>query len=370
MHTLSVALGDRSYPIHIGNGLLSSASLRELLLPHIRGRQVFIISNAQVFNLFGRHLQEALSNLQVDVFEMQDGERYKTLNSFTAALDCLMAERHNRTTCVIALGGGVVGDLAGFVAATFQRGVDFVQIPTTLLSQVDSSVGGKTAVNHPAGKNMIGAFYQPKAVLIDTDVLNHLPAREYAAGLAEIVKYGVIADPELFVWLEQHVVGLNQRDSTCLQHVIQRSCEIKAQVVAADERENDLRAILNFGHTFGHAVENLSGYGTWLHGEAVAVGMLMAADFSCALGRIAADDVERLRQLLVALQLPVKLSAHGEQMPLVEDMLQAMGMDKKVTDGRLRFVVADRIGAVSLLDEYPQKTLNDVLAAFCRVPSD
>jgi len=368
MHTLTVALAERSYPIHIGEGLLSSANLRELLLPHIRGRQVLVISNAQVFGLFGSQLQKALSNLQVDVFELQDGERFKNLESFTAALDCLMHNRHNRTTCVVALGGGVVGDLAGFVAATFQRGVDFVQIPTTLLSQVDSSVGGKTAVNHPAGKNMIGAFYQPRAVLIDTEVLKHLPAREYAAGLAEIVKYGVIADAELFAWLEQHVAELNQRDSACLQHVIQRSCAIKAQVVAADERENDLRAILNFGHTFGHAVENLAGYGTWLHGEAVAVGMLMAAEFSARLGRITAADVERLRQLLAALQLPVTLFAQGDQVPRMEDMLQAMGMDKKVTDGRLRFVVADGIGAVSLLDDYPQKTLNDVLADFCNVP--
>ncbi|MEM9620325.1 MAG: 3-dehydroquinate synthase [Pseudomonadota bacterium] len=370
MQTLTVALDDRSYPIHIGDGVLSAESLRELLIPHIRGRQVFVITNERVDSLFGAQLRTALSNLQVDLFMMQDGERYKNLESFTAALDALMAKRHNRTTCVVALGGGVVGDLAGFVAATFQRGVDFIQIPTTLLSQVDSSVGGKTAVNHPAGKNMIGAFYQPKAVLIDTAALNHLPAREYAAGLAEIVKYGVIADAELFAWLEANVTALNQRDSEALQHVIQRSCAIKAEVVAADERETGLRAILNFGHTFGHAVENLAGYGTWLHGEAVAVGMVMAGAFSSALGRLPAADVIRLSQLLSALQLPVSLHEQGAAAPAVEDMLQAMGMDKKVSDGRLRFIVADRIGAVSLVDDYPHQVLADVLANFCQPPAD
>ncbi len=365
MRTVNVDLDDRAYPIHIGSGLLQAARLRELLTPHLPGKQVMVITNERVNTLFGEQLRTALSNLQVDVFEMQDGEAHKNLTSYAAALDSLMAKRHNRTTCVIALGGGVVGDLAGFVAATFQRGVDFIQVPTTLLSQVDSSVGGKTAVNHPSGKNMIGAFYQPRAVLIDTDVLAHLPAREYAAGLAEIVKYGVIADPELFAWLQAHTAELNARDAGALQHVIQRSCEIKAEVVAEDEREHGRRAILNFGHTFGHAVENLAGYGAWLHGEAVAVGMVMAAAFSAALGRLPATEAERLADLLNALQLPVNLHGAQAQLPGVDDMISAMGMDKKVKDGRLRFILADAIGAVSVVEDYDAATLRQVLKQFC-----
>ncbi len=360
--TVTVDLGDRSYPIYIGDdGLSDAAKLRQMLQPCIRGQQVAVMTNDTVASLYGDQLSTALQGYSVDVFVMQDGEQYKSLETYTAAMDFLMAKRHNRTTCLIALGGGVVGDLTGFVAATFQRGVDFVQIPTTLLAQVDSSVGGKTAVNHPAGKNMIGAFYQPQCVVVDSTTLQSLPAREYAAGLAEVVKYGVIADAELFAWLEDNQAALNARDAAALAHVIKRSCEIKAQVVAADERESGIRAILNFGHTFGHAIENLAGYGTWLHGEAVAVGMVMAGRFSECLQLLPQGQTERLKQLLRGLQLPVALQDGVDS----SAMLQAMGMDKKAMDGKLRFIVTDGFGTARVIDDYDRQALQAVLAEFC-----
>ncbi len=292
---------------------------------------------------------------------MPDGEAHKNLDTYNDAMDFLMDHRHNRTTCLVALGGGVVGDLTGFVAATFQRGVDFVQIPTTLLAQVDSSVGGKTAVNHASGKNMIGAFYQPQSVVIDISVLRTLPDREYAAGLAEIVKYGVIYDAEFFAWLEANSEAISARETQALIHVIRRSCEIKAEVVAQDEREAGLRAILNFGHTFGHAIENLSGYGTWLHGEAVSVGMVMAAQFSERLNRLPQGGASRIAELLECMDLPVTLTGDVER----QAMLTAMGMDKKTVDGRVRFVVANAIGQVDLVADYSQAALDETLAAFC-----
>jgi len=362
LQTVAVDLGERSYPIYIGDALLTDPNkLGELLQPCIRGQQVAVITNATVAGLYGDQVQAALAGYSVDVFVMQDGEQYKNLDTYAAAMDFLMSHRHNRTTCLIALGGGVVGDLTGFVAATFQRGVDFVQIPTTLLAQVDSSVGGKTAVNHPAGKNMIGAFYQPRCVIIDSATLQSLPAREYAAGLAEVVKYGVIADAELFAWMENNLEQLNVRDPAALAHVIRRSCEIKAEVVAQDEREGGIRAILNFGHTFGHAIENLAGYGTWLHGEAVAVGMVMAARFSERLQLLPQGQAKRLEQLLCSLQLPVALQEAVDP----EAMLQAMGMDKKAMDGRLRFVISDGFGAAAVTDDYDPQALRSVLAEFC-----
>ncbi len=362
MQTVSVDLGERTYPIYIGDQLLADPKrLAEMLVPCIRGQQAALITNATVQQLYAAQVQAALPQVHVDTFVMGDGEQYKSLETYAAAMDFLMSERHNRTTCIIALGGGVVCDLAGFVAATFQRGVDFVQIPTTLLAQVDSSVGGKTAVNHPAGKNMIGAFYQPRAVIIDSATLHSLPAREYAAGLAEVVKYGVIADASLFAWLEANVDALNARQAEALEYVIRRSCEIKADVVAQDEREGGLRAILNFGHTFGHAIENLSGYGTWLHGEAVAVGMVMAARFAEGLNLLAQGQAERLRQLLVALKLPVALEDTVEP----QAMLRAMGMDKKAQDGNLRFVVSEGFGAATVIDSFDHQVLQAVLAEFC-----
>ncbi len=361
--SLMVDLADRSYPIFIEEGLLVDAKrLAWTLHPLINAGQVAVITNPTVQALYGEAVLAALEGYQVDVFAMQDGEAFKTLETYAAVMDFLMTHRHNRTTTVIALGGGVVGDLAGFVAATFQRGVRFIQIPTTLLAQVDSSVGGKTAVNHPAGKNMIGAFYQPQAVLADPSTLHTLPDREYVAGLAEVVKYGVIADAEFFTWLEDNVEGLVNRDAAVLAEAIRVSCVTKAQVVAQDEHEAGIRAILNYGHTFGHAIESLSGYGTWLHGEAVAVGMVMAAQFSHRLGLLNQGVAERIESLLVALGCPVRLN----QNVAPADMIEAMGMDKKAADGNLRFVVTRRLGHAEVTGDYSAAALEEILDAFCR----
>ena len=297
-------------------------------------------------------LREGLQADRLDVVLIGDGERFKTLDTYAEILDALIEKRHNRTTTIVALGGGVVGDVAGFAAATYQRGVGLVQIPTTLLAQVDSSVGGKTAVNHVAGKNLIGAFYQPLAVIADVDVLETLPDREFRAGLAEVIKYGVIADAGFFDWLEIHIVDLLRRDPLSLVHAVRRSCEIKAAVVASDEREHGHRAILNFGHTFGHAVEALTGYERYLHGEAVAAGMVMAMDLSVRLGRTDAADGERLRALVECAGLPSAvpdLDANA--------MLETMGMDKKAVDGRIRLVLCDRLGRVSVTGETPPETI-------------
>ena len=277
-------------------------------------------------------------------------------------MDFLLGARHNRSTCLIALGGGVVGDLCGFVAATFQRGVDFVQIPTTLLAQVDSSVGGKTAVNHPQGKNMIGAFHQPVAVLADTATLGTLPSREYAAGLAEVVKYGVIEDAAFFEFLEQHSDDLLAKDGAVLSQVILRCCAIKAEVVSADERESGRRAILNYGHTFGHGIEKLCGYGQWLHGEAVAIGMVMAARLSVAVAGLDESVVMRLTALLRRLGLPTALDQASRKVATIEAMMDVMGLDKKVVDGRLRFIVASQLGQVQVRDDIDAAVVREVLA--------
>lgn len=337
--TIEVALGERSYPIHIGHGLLRDGGL---LAGCVRAGQVTVVSNEVVAPLYLDALRQALGERpQVDVFLLPDGERFKSLESYGRLMDFLLEHRHNRTTTLIALGGGVVGDLTGFVAATFQRGVDFVQIPTTLLAQVDSSVGGKTGVNHPRGKNMVGAFHQPRGVIADLATFDTLPEREYRAGLAEVVKYGVIRDAGFFDWLAGDCQGLLARAPAVLLRAVRRSCEIKAEVVAADERESGLRAILNFGHTFGHALETLTGYDTLLHGEAVAIGMVMAADLSARLGLLDWSDAARIRALLAGLGLPVA------PLPLAaQDMLEVMGLDKKVVDGKLRFVLARGLGSV------------------------
>lgn len=357
--TLSVDLGERSYPIHVGDlGVQDARRLAAVLAPLVGGQQVAIITNETVAPLYLQPVLDALGQRQVDVYQLPDGEAYKTLASYEAVTTFLLNAKHNRSTCLIALGGGVVGDLCGFVAATFQRGVDFIQIPTTLLAQVDSSVGGKTAVNHPAGKNMIGAFYQPKAVLADTSVLATLPPREYAAGLAEVVKYGVIDDAEFFVWLEDNVAGLLARAPQVLQQVILRSCASKAKVVSEDERESGRRAILNYGHTFGHAIEKVAGYGQWLHGEAVAIGMVMAAHLSVRHCGFAPTDARRLESLLAALGLPTTLGKHELT---VDAMVEAMGMDKKVSDGRLKFVLAQSLGDVILCDDVPSAALVELL---------
>ncbi|MCY4059781.1 MAG: 3-dehydroquinate synthase [Gammaproteobacteria bacterium] len=346
--------GERSYPILLGNGLLGTPDLLE---PYT-GNQALVVTNAAVAGLYLPQVRRSLVSVeQVDVVEMGDGETFKTLDTYAAVLDALIDNRHNRSTTVVALGGGVVGDVAGFAAATYQRGVGLVQIPTTLLALVDSSVGGKTAVNHSAGKNLIGAFHQPRAVIADVGVLATLPEREFRAGLAEVIKYGIIADATFFAWLESHMDDLLSRDPASLVDAIRRSCEIKAQVVADDEREQGRRVILNFGHTFGHAIEAVTAYERFLHGEAVAAGMVMAMDLSVRLGRSTDQDAERVRRLIERSGLAAETLDVD-----VEAMLDAMGMDKKVMDGLLRLIVCDGIGTVSVASDVPEQTLRQAIA--------
>jgi 3-dehydroquinate synthase len=361
MQTLGVDLGERSYPIHIGPALLGRS---ELVLPHLLRPEVVIVSNTVVAPLYLATLADSLraAGVRVDTLILEDGEHTKTLQTLSLVFDHLMARRAERKTTLIALGGGVIGDLAGFAAACYQRGMPFIQVPTTLLSQVDSSVGGKTGVNHPLGKNMIGAFYQPQLVLADTSVLSTLPARELSAGLAEVIKYGLIWDAEFFAWLEQHMDALRVLDPAALAQAIHRACEIKARVVAADEREGGLRAILNFGHTFGHAIEAAMGYGNWLHGEAVGAGMVLACACSQQLGWLDAPSLERTRRLIARAGLPVQAPV----MPL-EQWRTLMGHDKKVDAGTLRFVLLRGIGrgevGVQVDDVILDRTLGEHAAA-------
>ena len=353
---LEVPLAEgRGYPILLGRDLLGTPGLLDSFV----GRQALVVSNAAVADRYLERLRESLSAERVDVALIGDGERFKTLDTYAALIDRLIAGRHNRTTTVVALGGGVVGDVAGFAAATYQRGVGLVQVPTTLLALVDSSVGGKT-VNHAAGKNLIGAFHQPRAVIADVALLGSLPEREFLAGIAEVIKYGVIADPGFFAWLEAHLDDLLRRDPSSLVHAVRRSCEIKAEVVAGDEREQGNRAILNFGHTFGHAIEALTRYETYLHGEAVAVGMVIAASLSASLGRVRTSDAERVRDLVRRAGLPT--AAPGLD-PAA--MLEAMGMDKKAVDGRIRLVLCDRLGAVSVTADAPRREILAAIADAC-----
>lgn len=361
MRNIDVALGDRSYPIHVGAGLLNAGTV---LVRHIVnegvGRQVAVVTNDVVKPLWLPAVLDALAgeSLQVDVFSLPDGESEKSLANYSQLMDFLIDHRHNRTTTLLALGGGVVGDLTGFAAATYQRGVSFVQVPTTLLAQVDSSVGGKTAVNHPAGKNMIGAFHQPRAVIADIDTLATLPDRELRAGFAEVLKYGVIRDAEFFGWLEENVTALLNRDVAALTHAVERSCQIKAEVVAEDELETGVRAILNFGHTFGHALEALTGYTEYLHGEAIAVGMVMAADLALRQRQMKPAEAQRIKSLIAAFGLPVSALQPG-----VNEMLQAMGMDKKVVDGTLRLVLAVSIGQALVTRDIDSSALTATLVA-------
>lgn len=358
MNTLQVSLGDRSYPIFIASDLLHA----DTLTPWVRARQVMIVTNETLAPLYLERVQNAFSGLQTDTVILPDGEHFKTLGVLERIFDALLDKRHSRTTTLVALGGGVVGDMTGFAAACYQRGVDFIQIPTTLLAQVDSSVGGKTAVNHPRGKNMIGAFYQPKAVVIDTNVLSTLPDREFSAGVAEIIKYGLIRDMPFFDWLDSNMERLMAREPDIVAEAIYRSCQNKAEVVAEDETEQGSRALLNLGHTFGHAIETATGYRDWLHGEAVGAGMYMAAGMSQRLGWLAAEELERIRQLTVRANLPVEPPAGLTP----ETCLDLMGHDKKVLDGALRLVLLKRIGQAVVTAEYPRATLLDTLTAFCR----
>jgi len=357
MQTLTVDLGDRSYPIHIGDGLVSRP---ELILPHLAQKRVMVVSNTTVAPLYLAPLKAMLEAAGVTVAQviLPDGEVYKNWETLNLVFDALLSQRAERKTTLIALGGGVIGDMTGFAAASYQRGVPFIQIPTTLLSQVDSSVGGKTGINHPLGKNMIGAFYQPKVVLADTATLKTLPPRELSAGLAEVIKYGLIRDAEFLAWLETNMSKLHALDPAAIAYAIYRSCEIKAQVVGQDEREGGIRAILNLGHTFGHAIETGMGYGNWLHGEAVAAGMVMAAQTSQHMGWIAEADVERIRALIRAAGLPDLAPDLG-----VDTWLEYMGHDKKVEGGHMRFVLLKKLGEAVITGDVPADVLSSVLSA-------
>jgi 3-dehydroquinate synthase len=340
MESIRVALAERSYPIHIGAGILGSA---ELYRPHLAGGVAAVITNDAVAAHYLETVRRALAPARIVDIRIPDGESAKSWQVLEGVFDRLLAARCGRDTLVVALGGGVVGDLAGFAAAVYQRGVDFVQVPTTLLAQVDSSVGGKTAINHARGKNMIGAFHQPRAVIADVSTLDTLPDRELRAGLAEVIKHGLALDAALFEWLESNVERILQRDPGGLMHAVRRSCELKAAIVAADEREAGARALLNLGHTFGHAIEAGTGYGAWLHGEAVAAGMVMASELSLLLGSIARHDVNRVKKLVARAGLPVKGPAIAAQ-----EMMTLMAVDKKAAQGKVRFVVLESIGRAAL----------------------
>jgi 3-dehydroquinate synthase len=359
--TLQIELGERSYPIVIGAGVLDDAAL---VARHVAARDVLVVTNDTVGPLYSARLFAALAGKRVHSVELPDGEQYKTLTVLERVFDALVAARMNRDACVVALGGGVIGDMAGFAAACYQRGVDFVQVPTTLLAQVDSAVGGKTGVNHPGGKNLIGAFHQPRAVLSDLGTLRTLPPRELRAGLAEVIKYGLIDDADFLAWIEASVDSLLALDVDALAQAVLRSCEIKARIVAADEREHGQRALLNLGHTFGHALETAAGYGEWLHGEAVALGMLLAADLSQRLGYIDTADVTRVRELLRRAGLPTEAPAIG-----AARALELMGMDKKVLQGRIRLVLLRKLGAGIVTGDYPADALQATLRGHFEAPA-
>ncbi len=357
MQTLTVGLAERSYPIHIGTGLLGNA---ELLKAHLPKKRVAIVTNTTVAPLYLEKLQQTLQEIDVKsvAIILPDGEVYKTFATLNLIYDALLTHRCERSTPLIALGGGVIGDMTGYAAATYLRGVPFIQIPTTLLSQVDSSVGGKTGINHPLGKNMIGAFYQPQLVLADIATLDTLPDNELSAGLAEVIKYGLIRDLTFLEWLEQNMDKLLARDTDALQYAVLRSCRHKAEVVAADERESGERALLNLGHTFGHAIESGMGYGNWLHGEGVAAGTVMAADLSQRMGWISEQDVTRIRTLFQRANLPVVAPDLG-----VASYLEYMGHDKKVEGGKLRFVLLKQVGQAELVSNVPSALLQQTLEA-------
>jgi len=358
---VSIDLGARSYQILIGPGLLDDAGALSEVVP---ARDVMVVTNEVVAPLYLERLVRGLRGRRVETVQLPDGERHKTLATAARVLDALVAARMNRDACLVALGGGVVGDVAGFAAACYQRGVDFVQVPTTLLAQVDSSVGGKTGVNHPGGKNLIGAFHQPRAVVSDTGTLGSLPVRELRAGLAEVIKYGLVADVAFLDWIESNLEALLALDAAAVTQAVRRSCEIKAAIVAADEREHGARAHLNLGHTFGHAIEAAAGYGEWLHGEAVGVGMLMAADLSYRLGWLDGGDVERVRVLLQRAGLPWSAPRIG-----ATRALELMAMDKKVLAGRVRLVLLSRLGQGVVSGDYPAEALRQAVTAHFGSPA-
>ncbi|MCX7190436.1 MAG: 3-dehydroquinate synthase [Methylotenera sp.] len=356
MQTLKVELANRSYPIHIGRNLIADASL---ILPHLKRKHVAIVTNTTVSPLYLAKLTQTLETAGVKVIPiiLPDGEAYKNTETLNTIYDVLLQNRCERSTTLIALGGGVIGDLTGYAAATYLRGVPFIQIPTTLLSQVDSSVGGKTGINHPLGKNMIGAFYQPQLVLADIDTLQTLPPREFSAGVAEVIKYGLIRDADFFDWLEVNMAKLMQLDEKVLSEAIYRSCQNKADVVAKDEHEQGERALLNLGHTFGHAIENAMGYGVWLHGEAVATGTMMAADLSQRMAWLSANEVARIKNSLIAANLPINPPKLG-----TTKYLDLMGLDKKVENGKIRLVLQQGIGKAVITSDYDAEKLAATLS--------
>lgn len=361
MTTLNIELGERSYPIHIGPGLLKQSAL---LTSAISGRNVLVVTNETVAPLYLDRVTASLSDFNIETLVLPDGEKFKTLAVLETIYDKLLQLRFDRRCTLLALGGGVIGDMTGFAAASYQRGVNFVQIPTTLLAQVDSSVGGKTGVNHPLGKNMIGAFHQPVSVIADTDTLNTLPDRELRAGIAEVIKYGLLIDFDFFQWLEENLSPLLARDTAALSYAIEHCCRIKADVVANDEREKGQRALLNLGHTFGHAIETGMGYGEWLHGEAVGTGMCMAADMSCRLGWLDEAARDRAIALINAAGLPVEAPAGMTENRFVELMAQ----DKKVTDKTLNLVLFKALGHTVLTSDFEESTLRETIRQFIPTP--
>jgi len=357
MKTLNVDLGDRSYPIYIGEALFADANL---LRKHISGRQVVIVSNETIAPLYLKSIQDMLSGYEVQVSILPDGEQYKNLDVLNTIYTTLLTHNCDRSVTLIALGGGVVGDMTGYAAASYQRGVNFIQIPTTLLSQVDSSVGGKTGVNHALGKNMIGAFHQPQCVIADTQTLNTLDDKQLSAGIAEVIKYGLLGDIAFFEWLEINMDKLLSRDPESLAYAIERSCQDKAEIVAADEKESGKRALLNLGHTFGHAIETATGYGNWLHGEGVAVGMIMAADLSHRLGWISDSDLQRTKDLTLKAKLPIDPPDSMSRQQFLELMLR----DKKALAGKIRLILLKSLGNAIISDDYEKVKLDETLDSF------
>ena len=356
MKTLQVELGDRSYPIYIGQDLLSKS---ELVEPYVKGNQVLIVSNDTVAPLYLDKVKKTFSRYDVKIVILPDGEQYKNLEILNTIYDALLDAKFDRTCTLVALGGGVVGDMTGFAAASYQRGVNFIQIPTTLLAQVDSSVGGKTGVNHPKGKNMIGAFHQPRCVIADSDTLNTLEDNQLSAGIAEVIKYGLIRDMSFTKWLEENMSKLLARDPEALSYAIETSCRCKAEIVAEDEKESGVRALLNLGHTFGHAIETSAGYGNWLHGEAVATGMLMAADLSMRLGNLNQQDIERVDNLLDMAMLPTRAPHHMDY----DHFIELMAIDKKVRDGKINFVLFNTLGDAMVTNDFNHDFLRETIEA-------
>ena len=354
MKEITVELGSRSYPIFIGETLLNQP---ELIRPYIRGKKVCIVTNSTVAKLYLQKLQSTFSHLNTSSFIINEGEQFKSMDTFNAILDHLLTQKVDRNSTVIALGGGVVGDVAGFAAASCLRGINFIQMPTTLLAQVDSSVGGKTGVNHSSGKNLIGAFYQPSCVVADLDTLDTLTQREFSAGMAEVIKYGLISDAAFFQWIESNIDQIRQKNKQHLTHIVARSCEIKAQVVSEDEKEQGLRAILNFGHTFGHTIEAALKYKGWLHGEAISAGMVMASALSAELGHVDGSTVKRITQLFQQFELPVTPPASMT----LEQMKTLMLSDKKTLDSVIRLVLLKRLGQAYVTNDYPVKSLDQVI---------